>query len=104
MLEVFYHRTKFARDLISPAAGAAKNIEFFVCLFVCLFVTLLNARDCAPDFAMKTWEYKTILIPLDSGRFAVCTVFNFLRLLPIGDTTKCRSPKIWVFRSHRTTE
>ena len=43
---------------MSPAAGAAKNVEFFVCLFVCLFVTLLNVRDCAPDFAMKTLEYR----------------------------------------------
>jgi len=29
-----------------------------VCLFVCLCVTLLNVRDCAPDFAMKTLEYR----------------------------------------------
>ena len=37
-------------------------------------------------------------------------VLNFLRLMPIGDITKCRSPKkakmakIGVFRRHRTTE
>jgi len=46
---------------ISPAAGAAKNVEFFclsVCLFMCLFVTLLNVRVCAPDFAMKALERK----------------------------------------------
>jgi len=42
---------------ISLAAGAAKNVEFF-CLSVCLFVTLLNVRDCAPDFATKALEYR----------------------------------------------
>ena len=57
MFEVLYHRAKFGGARISLAAGAAKDVEFFVylsvCLFVCLFVTLLNVRDCAPDFAMK---------------------------------------------------
>jgi len=56
VLEVPYHHAKFGGARISPAAGSAKNVEFFVCLFVCLFVTLLNVRDCAPDFAMKTLE------------------------------------------------
>ena len=37
---------------------AAKNVEFIVCLSVYLFVTLLNVRDCAPDFAMKAVKYK----------------------------------------------
>ena len=53
MLEVLYHHAKFGGARISPAAGVAKNVEFFVCLSVCLSVTLLNVRDCAPDFAMK---------------------------------------------------
>ena len=55
------HRAKFGRARISPAAGVAKNVEFFclsVCLFVCLFVTLLNVRDCVPDFAMKALQYR----------------------------------------------
>ena len=57
MLEVLYHHAKFGGAQISPAAGAAKNVEFF-CLFVCLSVCLsvrhaLNVRVCAPDFAMK---------------------------------------------------
>ena len=51
---VLYHHTKFGGARISPAAGVAKNVEFFVCLFV----TLLNVRDCAPDFAMKALEYR----------------------------------------------
>ena len=63
MLEVLYHHAKFGGARISPAAGVAKNVEFFfvclsVCLSVCLFVTLLNVRDCAPDFAMKALEYR----------------------------------------------
>ena len=58
MLEVLYYHAKFGWARISPAAGVAKNVEFFVCLFVCLFVTLLNVRDCAPDFAMKALEYR----------------------------------------------
>ena len=37
MLEVLYHHAKFGGAHISPAAWAAKNVEFF-CLFVCLFV------------------------------------------------------------------
>jgi len=56
VLEVLYHHAKFGGAWISPAAGAAKN-EFF-CLSVCLFVTLLNVRDCAPDFAMKALDYR----------------------------------------------
>jgi len=58
VLEVLYHRAKFGGAPISPAAGASKNVEFFVCLSVCLFVTLLDVRDCAPDFSMKAWECK----------------------------------------------
>jgi len=60
VLEVLYRHAKFGGDPISPAAGAAKNVEFFlsVRLFVCLSVTLLNVRDYAPDFAMKALEYR----------------------------------------------
>ena len=56
MLEVLYHHAKFGGAWISFAAGAAKKRSVF--LFVCLFVTLLNVRDCAPDFAMKAFEYR----------------------------------------------
>ena len=58
MLKVLYHHAKFGGARISPAAGVAKNVELFVCLSVCLFVTLLNVRDCAPDFTMKALEYR----------------------------------------------
>ena len=36
MLEVLYHHAKFGGARISPAAGAAKTVEF--CLSVCLSV------------------------------------------------------------------
>jgi len=55
VLEVLYHNAKLGGAWISPAAGSAKNVEFFV--FVCLSVTLLNVRDCSPNFAMKALEY-----------------------------------------------
>ena len=64
MLEVLYHHAKFGGARISPTAGAAKNVEFFilsVCLsvwIVCRSVTLLNVKICAPDFAMKALEYR----------------------------------------------
>jgi len=56
VLEVLYHHAKFGGARVSPAAGAAKNVEFFK--NVCLSVTLLNVRDCALDFAMKALEYR----------------------------------------------
>ena len=46
MREVIYHHAKFGGARISPAAGVAKNVEFFVCLFVCLFVR--HAFERAP--------------------------------------------------------
>jgi len=60
VLEVLYHHAKFGGDRISRAAGAEKNVEFFVCpsRFFChaCDVTLLNVRVCAPDFTLKTLE------------------------------------------------
>jgi len=73
VLEILYHHAKFGGVRISPAAGVAKNVESFVCLCVCVLVTLLNVRDCAPDFAMKRWSTETILMPLARGRFVVVT-------------------------------
>jgi len=63
-------------------------------LSFCLFVMLLNVRDCVPDFAMKALEYRNDFDAVVQGKACSCApVFNFLRLLPIGDITKCRSPK-----------
>ena len=78
MLEVLYHHAKFGGARIYPPP--AKNVEFFVCLFVCLSVTLLNVRDCAPDFAMKALEYRNDFdaVDLDRGMFVVvhpCSTF-----------------------------
>jgi len=59
VLDVLYHRAKFGKAQISPAAGVAKNAEFvlFVRHAFC-DVTLLNVRVCAPDFTLKTLEYR----------------------------------------------
>jgi len=58
VLKVLYHHAKFGGARISPAIGAAKNGEFFVCLSVRLSVMLLNVRVCVPDFAIKALEYR----------------------------------------------
>jgi len=65
--------------------------------------TFLNVRDCAPDFVMKALEYRNEL------ECSCAPVFNFLRLLPICDTTKFRNAKygkIWqnCFCRQRATE
>ena len=85
MLDVLYHHAEFGGARISSADGVAKEVELFVCLSVCLFVTL-----CAPDFAMKALEYKNDFDTVGQGKVCSCVpVCNFLRLPPIGDTTKC---------------
>ena len=98
MLEVLYHHAKFGGAGISPAAGVAKNVEFFVCLSL----TFLNVRDCVPDFARNNFD------TVGQGKVCSCAfVSNFLRLLLVGDTTKCRSQKaakIGGFRQQRATE
>jgi len=49
VLEVLYHRAKFGEAQISPAAGAAKNVEFFVCLSVRhAYVNAVGVRQVAP--------------------------------------------------------
>jgi len=96
VLEVLYYRAKFGGARISPAAAVTKNVEFFlsVCLSVCLFVTLLNITDCAPDFAMKALEYRNDFDAVGWGKVCSCAhVFYFVRLLLVGNNTKCRSPK-----------
>jgi len=53
-------------------------------------VTLLNVRDCVPDFAMKALEYRNDFDTVGWGKVCSCApVFNFLRLLLTGDNTKC---------------
>ena len=59
MPEVLYHHAKFSGGSDSPAAGAAKNVEFlFVCLSVRHTCERQTVRDGAPDFAMKGLEYR----------------------------------------------
>ena len=47
----------------------------------------MNARDCAPVFAMKALEYRKDFDAVGYGKVCSCApVFNFLRLLRTGDT------------------
>ena len=94
MLEVLYHLAKFV--------GVAKSVEFLsVCLSVCLFVTLLNVRDCAPDFAMKALEYRNDFDGLDRGRYVVvhsCSTLSDCRQLATTLNAEVqRTAKIGVF-------
>ena len=102
-----YHPAKFGGDRISPAAGVAKNVEFFVCMSVCLSVTLLNVRVCAPDFAMKALEYRNDFDAGGWGKVCSCLpMLNFLRLMPIATSLNAKvqkrqkTAKIGVFRRH----
>ena len=77
MLEVLYHHAEFGGARISPAAGAAKNVES-VCMFVCLFVTLLNVRDFAPDLeqsaSARHHHILSINLQSTSEDLPLCTV------------------------------
>ena len=76
---------------------------------VCLFVTLLNVRDCAPDFAMKALEYRNDFDAVGCGKIRSCAlVFNVLRLLPILATPLNaevqKTAKLGVFAASRPIE
>ena len=74
MLEVLYHSTKFGGARISPAAGAAKALSFFVCLSVCLSVTFLYVRVCALEFSMKALEYRNDFDVTLQGKVCSCAL------------------------------
>jgi len=68
-----HQHAKFGGAQISVAlCGAAKNVEFFVCvsvcLSVCLFVMPVNVQLVRTILPRST---ETILILLDTGRFVV---------------------------------
>jgi len=83
---VLYHTftdAKFGGYRNSAAAGAAKNVEFS-----CVFVRHAFERQslCARFRHEGVNDFDALVC-------SCAPVFNFIRLLPIGDTTKCRSPK-----------
>ena len=85
MLEVLYHHAKFGGARISPAAGVAKNVEFFVCLFV--RHAFERQRLCARFRHEGVGVQKRLWCRwIGEGLYSCALVFNFLRLLPIGDT------------------
>jgi len=104
VLDVLCHHTKFGGARISPAAGAAKNAEFFVCLSV----TLLNVRVLRPISPRRRWSTETILMPLDRGRFVVvcmCSTFSDCRQLSTSLNPEVqKTAKIGGFRRQRATK
>ena len=50
MLEVLYHHAKFGGARISPATGAAKNVEFFCC------------PDCKPEAPLFSAEFVCLCV------------------------------------------
>ena len=83
MLEVLYPYATFGGARISPAAGAAKNVEFVVYLFVCLSVRHAFERQslCARfrHEGVGIGPTETVFMPLDRGRFIVgqpCSTFS----------------------------
>jgi len=60
MPEVLYHHSKFVGARISPAAGVAKNVEFFLSVCLSVYLSVRDAFECqslSPDFATKALEY-----------------------------------------------
>jgi len=90
-----------------PPSGRPKTVEFFF-VFICLSVTLLNVRDCAPNFAMKALEYRNDFDTLDKGRFVVVHVCsNFLDCCQLATPQNAKvqkTTKFGVFRRQRATE
>jgi len=97
MLEVLYHHAKFGGARISPATGAAKNVEFFVS--VCLFIKLVNVRVCMHNFtplslppslssslpppSLPTLPSLTLFLPTCIPPSLVLTALGVLRMLPV---------------------
>jgi len=70
------HHAKFGGAWISPAAGAAKNVEFFVCLFV---RHSFERQSLCARFRHEGVGTEMILMPLHRERFVVvhlCTTFS----------------------------
>ena len=62
MLDVLYHHAQFGWARISPDAGAAKNVEFFVCLSVRHAVERqsLCARFCHEGVGLQKKIFDTV--------------------------------------------
>jgi len=100
MLEVLYHHAEFGGARISPAAGAAKTVEFFIRLSV---RHAFERQGLCARFRHK----ETILMPLDRGRFVVvhpCSTFSQCRQLATPLNAEVHAAKIGVFRRQTVTE
>jgi len=98
---------------ISPAAGAAKNVQLFVCLFaVCLSICLSRfwrtSKFVRPISPWTRWNTETILMPLDRGRFVVvhlCSHFSDCHQLETSLNAEVQKrQKIGVLHCHVATE
>jgi len=105
VLEVLYHCARFGVALISPAAGAAKNVEFlFVCLSVCLSVrhAFERQRLCA------LLRHEGVGVQKE-GRFVVvqpCSTFSDCCQIatPLNAEVQKTAKIVGVFRQQRATE
>jgi len=92
-----------------PPPGRPKTLRFLsACLTVCLSVTLLNVRDCAPDFAMKVLEYRNDFDAVGLERFVVVHPYStFSRWCQLATPLNAevqKTAKIGVFRQGRAAE
>jgi len=92
-----------------PPLGRPKALSFLsVCLSLYLSVTLLNVRDCAPDFAMKALEYRNDFDALDRGKFVVVhphsTFSDFCQLATPVNAEVQKTAKIGGVRQQTATQ
>jgi len=78
VLEVLYHHAKFGGARISPASGAAKNVEYF-CLFVCYRQHIARSATC------RYLIYSEADFPCDICCMVPSSMPNFT---PIGATVR----------------
>ena len=91
--EVLYHHAKFGVAWISPAARAAKNVEFLSVRHAFERQT----QTCSLSFAMKSLEYRNDFNAVGQGKVCSCArVFNFLRL-PTSLNAEVQKTAITVF-------
>ena len=82
--DLLYHHAKYAKDRGSRAGCRRKSVMFF-CSFFVFFVTLWNHEVCDNGNAMKqcTVIFKTIMVPLHTGRFLVVHLYSTFSMDPL---------------------
>jgi len=82
--DLLYHHAKYGGDRGSRAGCRRKSVMFF-CSFFVFFVTLWNHEVCDNGNAMKqcTVIFKTIMVPLHTGRFLVVHLYSTFSMDPL---------------------